>query len=188
MPYFKDADDVYAVIGKLFVDLTQDEELAPKFRKANSIVQFQYRNPASQITIKAIEGQEGVVDCGETSMTPDIVMSMDADTAHKYWLGKVNVTVALARVNGSHPEGDAEVAKKYMLAAREDGLPVDENGLWTGKEEILTVAANSPPDNKVAEAFQAAAQKLGFKLSLRLVPREVVYTNFCASPSKKVAI
>jgi hypothetical protein len=24
-------------------------------------------------------------------------MSMDADTAHRFWLGKVNVTVALAR-------------------------------------------------------------------------------------------
>jgi hypothetical protein len=26
-----------------------------------------------------------------------VVMTMDADTAHKFWLGKVNVTVALAR-------------------------------------------------------------------------------------------
>jgi putative sterol carrier protein len=26
-----------------------------------------------------------------------VVMSMDADTAHRFWLGKVNVTVALAR-------------------------------------------------------------------------------------------
>jgi putative sterol carrier protein len=30
-------------------------------------------------------------------MEPDVVMSMAADTAHKFWLGQVNVTVAMAR-------------------------------------------------------------------------------------------
>jgi putative sterol carrier protein len=37
------------------------------------------------------------VDFGETEMEPDVVMSMEADTAHRFWLGQVNVTVALAR-------------------------------------------------------------------------------------------
>ena len=97
MPYFKDADEVYEYIGKLFEDLAEDEELAPKFRKANTIVQYQYRNPESQITVKMIEGEDGQVDCGETAMEPEVVMTMEADTAHKFWLGNVNVTVALAR-------------------------------------------------------------------------------------------
>jgi putative sterol carrier protein len=97
LAYFKDADEVYAYIGKLFEDLAVDEELAPKFRRANTIVQYRYRNPDSVITVKLIEGEEGTVDCGETSMEPEVVMSMEADTAHRFWLGKVNVTVALAR-------------------------------------------------------------------------------------------
>ena len=97
MPYFKDADEVYAYIGRLFEELADDEELGPKFRKANTIVQYQYREPESQITVKMIEGEDGLVDCGETSMEPEVVMTMEADTAHKFWLGKVNVTVALAR-------------------------------------------------------------------------------------------
>ena len=97
MAYFKDADEVYQFIGKLFEDLAEDDELAPKFRKANTIVQYQYRNPDSTITVRLREGEEGQVDCGETTMEPEVVMSMEADTAHKFWLGKVNVTVALAR-------------------------------------------------------------------------------------------
>ena len=97
MAYFKDADEVYAYIGKLFEDLTVDEELAPKFRKANTVVQYQYRNPESTITLKLIEGEEGQVDLGETTLEPEVVMSMEADTAHRFWLGQVNVTVALAR-------------------------------------------------------------------------------------------
>ena len=97
MPYFKDADEVYAYIGRLFEELADDEELAPKFQKANTIVQYQYRQPESQITVKLIEGEDGRVDCGATTLEPEVVMSMDADTAHRFWLGKVNVTVALAR-------------------------------------------------------------------------------------------
>jgi putative sterol carrier protein len=94
---FKDADEVYAYIGKLFEDLTVDEELAPKFRRANTVVQYRYREPESTITVKLIEGEDGQVDLGETTLEPEVVMSMEADTAHRFWLGEVNVTVALAR-------------------------------------------------------------------------------------------
>ena len=97
MAYFKDADEVYRFIGKLFEDLADDEELAPKFRKASTIVQYHYRDPESIITVRLQEGEAGDVDFGETTMEPEVVMTMDADTAHRFWLGKVNVTVALAR-------------------------------------------------------------------------------------------
>ncbi|HEU0023300.1 MAG TPA: SCP2 sterol-binding domain-containing protein [Thermoleophilaceae bacterium] len=96
MPYFKDAGEVYAYIGRLFQDLAEDEELAPKFQKADTIVQYRYRTPESVITVSLREG-DGRVDCGDTDMEPEVVMSMEADTAHRFWLGKVNVTVALAR-------------------------------------------------------------------------------------------
>ena len=97
MPYFKDADEVYATIGKLFQDLADDEEMAPRFRKANTIVRYEFRNPDSTITTRLQEGQPGDVDFGESKMEPDVTMAMEADTAHKFWLGQVNVTVALAR-------------------------------------------------------------------------------------------
>jgi hypothetical protein len=95
--YFKDADEVYATIGKLFVEIANDDELAPKFRKANTIVRYEYANPDSLITVRLQEGQPGDVDFGESDMEPEVTMTMDADTAHKFWLGEVNVTVALAR-------------------------------------------------------------------------------------------
>jgi len=97
LSYFKDADEVYATIGKLFKDLAEDEEMAPKFRKANTIVRYEFRNPDSTITTRLQEGQPGDVDFGESKMEPDVTMAMEADTAHKFWLGQVNVTVALAR-------------------------------------------------------------------------------------------
>src|SRR5262249_13477831 len=37
------------------------------------------------------------VEFGDTELEPEVVMSMEADTAHRFWLGQVNVTTALAR-------------------------------------------------------------------------------------------
>ncbi len=97
MGVFKDEQEVYRYIGGLFEDLAQDEELGPRFRKADTVVQYRYTNPDSQLTVKMKEGEEGQVDCGATDLDPEIVMTMDADVAHRFWLGKVNVTMAMAR-------------------------------------------------------------------------------------------
>ena len=116
MGYFKDADEVYATLGKLFVELMADEELSSKFRKANTIVRYQHSNPDSAITVRLQEGQPGDVDFGESSMEPEVTMTMEADTAHRFWLGEVNVTVALARgeIKASGPV--AKILKLVPLA------------------------------------------------------------------------
>jgi hypothetical protein len=95
--YFKDADDVYGVLGKLFQDLAEDDELSAQFHSANTIVRYEYSNPEAVITLRLQSGQPGDVDFGESEMEPEVTMSMDADTAHMFWLGKVNVSVAMAR-------------------------------------------------------------------------------------------
>jgi len=97
MGYFEDAQDVYATLGKLFQELAEDEELGPKFRKANAVVQYQHRDPEATITVVLKEGEPIEVEFGETELDPDVEMSMEADTAHRFWLGRVNVTTALAR-------------------------------------------------------------------------------------------
>ena len=97
MPYFKDAEDVYAHLGRLFEDIVADEDLGQLFKRADTIVQIRMRRPDSQVTLKALEEEDLVVDFGVTELRPEVVLAMDADTAHRFWLGKVNVTVALAR-------------------------------------------------------------------------------------------
>jgi putative sterol carrier protein len=116
LAYFKDDQEVYEYIGKLFEDLSVDPELSPKFRKADTIVQYQYRNPESQITVRMKENEEPKVDLGPTDMDPEVIMTMEADTAHKFWLGKVNVTVALARGQMKAKGPVAKILKLVPLA------------------------------------------------------------------------
>lgn len=112
MPYFKDANEVYEFLGQLLVDLCHDDELGPKFNKANTIVQYRYTDPDCTITVKMIDGEMGRVEMGEATLEPEVVLSMATDVAHKFWLGKVNVTVALAR---GQIEATGPVAKILKL-------------------------------------------------------------------------
>jgi peptide/nickel transport system substrate-binding protein len=86
------------------------------------------------------------------------------------------------------PAGDPALAKKYMLAAKQDGVPVSADGKYTGPGNILTVATNADPNKQMAEVFQFQIEKLGFKLNMRLVPRNTELTRFCDRPASKVAI
>ena len=138
MPYFKSADEVYEFIGRLFEELADDEELAPKFRQANTVVQYRYTNPESQITVKMIEDEDTQVDLGETGLEPEVVMTMEADTAHRFWLGKINVTVALARGQMKAKGPVAKILKLVPLVRpvfpRYRQMLEDK-----GREDLLTV-------------------------------------------------
>ena len=97
MPYFKDAEEVYANLGRLFEDIVADDDLRARFQGTDTVFQYRMRRPDSQVTVKALEDADPQVEFGITELQPEVVLAMDADTAHRFWLGKVNITVALAR-------------------------------------------------------------------------------------------
>jgi SCP-2 sterol transfer family protein len=98
MPYFKDAEDVYANLGLFMRQLVVDPEMAPALRRADTTFQLRMRQPDCTLTVRpAGEEHEAQVDLGDTTLQPDVVLQLDADTAHRFWLGQVNAAVALAR-------------------------------------------------------------------------------------------
>jgi hypothetical protein len=93
----KDEQAVYRYIGRLLHDLVDDDALRPKFQEADTTVRLSLRNPTAQITLRMKPGEAIRIDFGPTELVPDVVMTMDVDTVYGFWLGKVNLTVALAR-------------------------------------------------------------------------------------------
>ena len=74
------------------------------------------------------------------------------------------------------------VAEKYMKAAGYS------SGKYDGNDELLMVGANVDPGKAQAEVAKAQLEKLGFKIRLRTVPQDAVYTEWCQQPAKKVAV
>jgi peptide/nickel transport system substrate-binding protein len=88
----------------------------------------------------------------------------------------------------SFPDGNPELAKQYMLKAKAEGVPVTDDGTYAGTEELLMIGANVDPHKKAAEVAQNQLEQLGFKVKLRLVPRDTLDTKFCGVPKAGVAI
>jgi peptide/nickel transport system substrate-binding protein len=84
--------------------------------------------------------------------------------------------------NKNNQKGDTAIAAKYFKAA---GYA---SGKYEGNDEILMVGANADPGKAQAEVAKAQLEKLGFKVRLRLVPQDAVYTDWCQVPSKKVGM
>lgn len=97
MPFLTTEQDVYAHIGRLFAEMAQDPALAAQCQRADAVVQFRCQEPEATITVDLRQDREPRVDLGATQLEPEIVLSMAAETAHRFFLGDVNVTVALAR-------------------------------------------------------------------------------------------
>jgi hypothetical protein len=116
VPYFQDADDVYSHLGRLLQELSDDPELGPRFRKANTVVQYRTRHPDAVVTAKLIDGEDGRVDCGSTDLEPEVTLSMEADMAHRFWLGLVSPTKELARGNMQASGPVAKILRLVPLA------------------------------------------------------------------------
>jgi peptide/nickel transport system substrate-binding protein len=82
----------------------------------------------------------------------------------------------------ANPKGDPAVMKKYLDAAKEDGVTPTDGG------ELLTIATNADPGNQTAQVAQAQLNKMGFKLNYRKVPQDTLYTKFCGVPESNYVI
>jgi hypothetical protein len=67
-----------------------------KLLDSKMILKFVYADPPLAITID-LSGESPVFTYNDEAKKPEVEMSMKADTAHRFWFGKVNLVVALAR-------------------------------------------------------------------------------------------
>src|SRR4051812_39812789 len=97
MPYFKDADDVYANLGLFLRQLAVDPEMTPALKRADPRVQPRMPNPDPVLTVRPPQDDQPLpVDLGDTTLQREVGLQLDAATAHRFGLGQVNVAVALA--------------------------------------------------------------------------------------------
>jgi peptide/nickel transport system substrate-binding protein len=82
----------------------------------------------------------------------------------------------------SKPEGDAALSAEYFKKA---GYA---SGKYEGDETLLMVGTSEGVAEKAALVAKENFEKMGFKINLKLVTQDAMYTKFCNSPPAKVAI
>jgi putative sterol carrier protein len=97
MATFQTADEVYEIFGKFLMQLTQEPDMRPKFVAADTSFLVNYSDPESRILVDCTCDPPQVVTDPPADANAEIRLGMSADDGHKFWLGKLNMTVALAK-------------------------------------------------------------------------------------------
>jgi hypothetical protein len=95
--YFKDAEELKKILGGFFEKVAAEEEVAKEFSKSKILIRFNYTEPEFSITLDMTDGENIVITYNDKEKVPEVDMFMKADVAHKFWLGKLNLTMAITR-------------------------------------------------------------------------------------------
>ena len=101
MAEFKSAEEFREVMDKVFAMMSTDPEMGPKLRDAETPQRFEFPDLDLVVNITYAD------DAGEQNLRwewtddvgwePEVKMTMDSDVANRYFQGKENVAMAIAR-------------------------------------------------------------------------------------------
>lgn len=95
MSVFGNSDQLKSVMLALWDKIKADPGISGQLLDSRLIVQFRYRDPEGLITVDASDGHDLKVGWGPVDKKPIIEMSMKADIAHEFWMGRISVPVAI---------------------------------------------------------------------------------------------
>jgi hypothetical protein len=117
MAAFSSAAEFREVIDKVFTLMSTDPEMGPKLRAARVPQRFEFpdQDAVVNITYSDTGGEHNLrwVWSDDVDWDPQVEMTMDSEVANKYFQGKENVAVALAR-RRIKSGGDVKAALKLI--------------------------------------------------------------------------
>jgi putative sterol carrier protein len=97
MPVFESDAEAHERLGSLLRAIAADSDLGPQAREADAVVQLALRHPEATVTADLRAGRGVRVETGSSKLSPDVVLAMDGDVAHRLWSGELNPLLALAQ-------------------------------------------------------------------------------------------
>ena len=98
---FESPEEVVEVIDQIFSMMSEDPDMGPKLRDADVPQRFEFTDVDLVVNIRAAEdGEEGNLHwewSDDVDWDPKVKMAMTSETANKYFQGKENVAMAIAR-------------------------------------------------------------------------------------------
>ncbi|KXF55782.1 hypothetical protein AXA44_36740 [Rhodococcus sp. SC4] len=134
MAVFESSEQLYGVITPFMEQVTTDAELQPKFVAGNTSFKVKYTDPDALFLLDCtVDPPVIYTDEEAEKRDAEVALVMSADDGHKFWLGQLNIPMALARrkVKVDGPVGKllgllpaiTPAFGKYRPYAAEKGLP-----------------------------------------------------------------
>ena len=100
-PQFDSPAEFREVMDRTFALMSEDEEMGPRLRDADVPQRFEFSDLDLVVNVRAVrEGEEGCLHwewSDDVDWEPKVKMTMSSETCNKYFQGKENVAVAIAR-------------------------------------------------------------------------------------------
>jgi hypothetical protein len=117
MAEFRSKEEFREVIDRVFTIMSTDPDMGPKLREARVPQRFEFpdRDAVVNITYDDSGGDQNLrwEWSDDVAWEPQVEMTMDSDVANKYFQGKENVPMALAR-RRIKSSGDIKAALKLI--------------------------------------------------------------------------
>src|SRR5436309_12353937 len=102
MSGFKSKAEFTEIMDKTFEMMSTDPDMGPKLRDAETPQRFEFPDVDLVVNINArdevTDGQNLIWEWSDdVSWEPEVKMAMDSDVANRYFQGKENVAMAIAR-------------------------------------------------------------------------------------------
>jgi SCP-2 sterol transfer family len=99
MGAFRSADEFREVLDRVFGLMSDDPEMGPALRDADTPQRFEFPDLDLVVNIAAGDGERNLqwTWSDDVAWEPDVELTMDSSVANRYFQGKENVALALAR-------------------------------------------------------------------------------------------
>jgi hypothetical protein len=97
---FRSPDEFVEVMNRTFTLMSEDPEMGPRLRDADTPQRFEFTDLEMVVNIRAGRAGEGNLAwewTDEVPWEPKVRMTMTSETANRYFQGKENVAIAIAR-------------------------------------------------------------------------------------------
>ena len=100
-PAFESPAEFREVMDGVFTLMSEDAEMGPRLRDADVPQRFEFDDLDLVVNVRAAEaGEEGCLHwewSDDVAWEPKVKMTMSSETANRYFQGKENVAMAIAR-------------------------------------------------------------------------------------------
>ncbi len=108
MPFFESKEQMMDVFNEFWTRALEKKEVMEKLKKSALVIRFDIDEPTVHITInlrdEPADGSYGTLSF-DSDVEPDLTVWSTSETTNKFWQGKLNTTIAMARgqvkMNGS---------------------------------------------------------------------------------------
>lgn len=100
MPFYESTEQLQQVFENFWPRALETEDVYEKLVKSGVIVRFDIEQPEIHVTIDfknpGPDGKLGTISF-DSDVEPEIIVWSTSETTNKFWQGKLNTTIAMAR-------------------------------------------------------------------------------------------